>query len=153
MLHQFLGWYIAGVAKSNLAFPLESLTFLSIIVLSTFWSLTIICVVYSELKNIFDKNKMELTLEHNFLQLPIWIINTSVHLWTRIFAWRWKTGLMNLIFNCGWRSLKVEVREDSPKTAVVSKNIDAVREQILPDRHVTYREIETSLDISFTCIH
>ena len=44
-------------------------------------------------------------------------------------------------FYCGRRSLKDEVREGPPKTAVVSENIDAVRELIMQDRHVTYREI------------
>ena len=55
--------------------------------------------------------------------------------------------------NCGRRSLKHEVREGCPKTAVVSENIDAARELILQDRHVTYCEIEASLGISFTTIH
>ena len=35
----------------------------------------------------------------------------------------------------------------------MSENIDAVRELIMPDRHVTYREIEASLGISSTSIH
>ena len=35
-----------------------------------------------------------------------------------------------------------------PKTAFVPENIDAVRELIMQDRHVTYREIEPSLGIS-----
>ena len=56
-------------------------------------------------------------------------------------------------FNCGHRSLKDEVREARPKTAVVSENIDAVRELIMQDCHVTYREIEASLGISSTSIH
>ena len=50
-------------------------------------------------------------------------------------------------FNCGRRSVKDEVREGCPKTAVVSENIDAVRELIMQDRHVIYREIEPSLGI------
>ena len=52
-------------------------------------------------------------------------------------------------FNCGRRSLKDEVREDRPKTAVLSENINAIRVHIMQDRHVTYREIEASLSISF----
>ena len=56
-------------------------------------------------------------------------------------------------FNCGLRSLKDEVREGRPKTAVVSENIDAVRELIMQDRHVTYREIEASLGISYISIY
>ena len=51
-------------------------------------------------------------------------------------------------FNCGQRSLKDKVREGPPKTAVVSENIDTVRELIMQDRHVTYREIDASLGIS-----
>ena len=55
-------------------------------------------------------------------------------------------------FNCGLRSLKVEVREGRPNTtAVVLENIDAVRELIMQDRHVPYREIEASLDIKNFC--
>ena len=51
-------------------------------------------------------------------------------------------------FNRGRRSLKGEVRVGRPKTAVVSENIDAVRELIMQERRVTYREIEVSLGIS-----
>ena len=47
-------------------------------------------------------------------------------------------------FNCGRLSLKDEVHEGPPKTAVVSENIDTVRELIMQDRHVTYREIEAT---------
>ena len=46
-----------------------------------------------------------------------------------------------------------DVREGSPKTAVVSENIDAVRKLIMQDRHVTYREMEPHMDISSTSIH
>ena len=53
-------------------------------------------------------------------------------------------------FNRGRRSLEDEGR---PKTVVVPENIDAVRELIMQDRHVTYREIEASLGISSTSIH
>ena len=48
-------------------------------------------------------------------------------------------------FNRGRSSLKDELSEGPPKTAVVADNIDAVRELIMQDRHVTYREIEASL--------
>ncbi|XP_037952518.1 uncharacterized protein LOC119682999 [Teleopsis dalmanni] len=56
-------------------------------------------------------------------------------------------------FNRGRRSLKDEFREGRPKTAVVPDNIDVVRELIMQDRHVTYREIQASLSISPTSIH
>ena len=39
-------------------------------------------------------------------------------------------------FNRGQRSLKDEIREDPPKSAVVSENSDAMRELIMQDRTV-----------------
>ena len=42
-------------------------------------------------------------------------------------------------FNPGRSSLKDEFREGRPKSVVVRANIDAVRQLILQDRHVTYR--------------
>ncbi|XP_025154440.1 histone-lysine N-methyltransferase SETMAR-like [Harpegnathos saltator] len=62
--------------------------------------------------------------------------------------YRWYTE-----FNRGRSSLSDEFREGRPKSVVVPENIDAVREVILQDRHVTYREIEASLGISGTSIH
>ena len=56
-------------------------------------------------------------------------------------------------FDRGRRSLKDKVHEGRPKTAIVPEYIDAVRELIMQHRHVTYREIEASLDISPTSIH
>ena len=53
-------------------------------------------------------------------------------------------------FNLGRSSLKNEFREGRPKSVVVPKTIDAVRQLILQDRHVTYREIETTIGISGT---
>ena len=53
--------------------------------------------------------------------------------------------------NCGRRSLKDEVHEVRPK--IGSENTDAVRELIMQDRHVTYREIEASLRNSSNSIH
>ena len=47
-------------------------------------------------------------------------------------------------FNCGRRSLKDEVHEGPPETVIVSESIEAVRELIRQDRHVTYRGIDTS---------
>ncbi len=46
-----------------------------------------------------------------------------------------------------------DVREGRPTSVVVPKNIDAVRERIKEDRHVTYREIEAYLGISMTSIN
>ncbi|GBP18519.1 hypothetical protein EVAR_12980_1 [Eumeta japonica] len=39
-------------------------------------------------------------------------------------------------------------KEGRPKSVVVPKNTDTVRELIMQDRHVTYREIKASFDIS-----
>ena len=50
-------------------------------------------------------------------------------------------------------SLQDEFCEGRPKSVVVSETIDAVRHLILQDRHVTYREIETTLGISGTSIY
>ena len=46
-----------------------------------------------------------------------------------------------------------DFREGRPKSVVVSDIIAAVHQLILQDRHVTYREIETTLGISGTSIH
>ena len=51
-------------------------------------------------------------------------------------------------FNPGRSSLQDKFREGRPKSVVVPETIDAVRQLILQDRHVTYREIETTLGIS-----
>ena len=56
-------------------------------------------------------------------------------------------------FNRGRSSLQEELREGRPKSVVVPETIDTVRQLILQDRHVTYRKIETTLDISGTSIH
>jgi histone-lysine N-methyltransferase SETMAR len=56
-------------------------------------------------------------------------------------------------FNRGRSSLQDEFREGRPKSAVTPENIDAVRELIIQDRHVTYREIQASLNISMTPIN
>lgn len=56
-------------------------------------------------------------------------------------------------FNRGRRMLADDFKEGRPKSAVVPQNIDAVRELIMQDRHVTYREIEAFLGISMTSIY
>ena len=50
-------------------------------------------------------------------------------------------------------STEDEFREGRPKSVVVPETIDAVRQLIFQDRHVTYSEIETILGISGTSIH
>ena len=55
--------------------------------------------------------------------------------------------------NIGRSSLQDEFREGRPKSVVGSETIDTVHQLILQDRHVTYREIETTLGVSATSIH
>ena len=105
---------------------------------------------------------MELTREHfhaiifhNFLRgfsrLEC-IDNLKSLYWDKAPSYGSVKNLFNK-FNRGGPSLKDEYREGRPKTAVVPRNVDAVLELIMPDRHVPYREIETSLDISSTSMH
>ena len=49
--------------------------------------------------------------------------------------------------------LQDDFREGRSKLVVVPETIDSTRQLILQDRHVTYREIETTLGISGTIIH
>ncbi|CAH1990795.1 unnamed protein product [Acanthoscelides obtectus] len=55
-------------------------------------------------------------------------------------------------FKRGRASLSDDLRVGAPKTAVTQENVDAVRNLIIEDRHVTYREIDASLKISKTSI-
>ena len=57
------------------------------------------------------------------------------------------------VFNRGRSSLQDGFREGRPKSVVVPETIDAVRQLILQDRHVIYREIAITLGISGTSIH
>ena len=50
-------------------------------------------------------------------------------------------------------SLQDEFREGRSKSVVIPEAIDAVRQLILQERHVTYRETEITLGISETSIH
>ena len=63
----------------------------------------------------------------------------------------WKTGSFNSIVAHS-KTSSVKVVQKQFKN-IVSENIDALREMIMQDRHVIYRELEASLDISFTYIH
>ena len=65
---------------------------------------------------------------------------------TSIYRWYGK-------FNRGRSSLQDKIRKGRPKSVVVPETTDAVRQLILQDRHVTYREIETTLGISGTSLH
>ena len=55
--------------------------------------------------------------------------------------------------NRGRSSLQDEFRKGRRKSVVVPETIDAVRQLILQDRHVTYLEIETTLGITGTSTH
>ena len=67
---------------------------------------------------------------------------------TRSSVYRWYGE-----FNRSRSSLQDEFRKGRPKSVVVPKTIDAVRQLVLQNRHVTYREIATTLGISGTSIH
>ena len=56
-------------------------------------------------------------------------------------------------FNRGRRLLKDEIREGPPKKTVVPLTSNDVRELIVQDRHVTYRDIALCLGISHTNMH
>ena len=60
---------------------------------------------------------------------------------------------MVLEFNRGRSSLQDEFGESLPKSVIGPDTISAGRQLILQDRHVVYREIETTLGIRWTSIH
>lgn len=55
-------------------------------------------------------------------------------------------------FQRGRLSLTDDVREGRPKSAVTQENVDAVRQLIKEDRHVSYREIQECLGIGMSQI-
>ncbi|KAL0870302.1 hypothetical protein ABMA27_005324 [Loxostege sticticalis] len=55
-------------------------------------------------------------------------------------------------FQRGRVKLSDDPRQGRPKTAVTQENVDVVRKLIEEDRHVTYREIQATLDISMSQI-
>ena len=57
------------------------------------------------------------------------------------------------IFYCGYQSISNNVREGRARSTVTSKYIDTVRKLIGSDRHVTYDEIETTLNILRSRVH
>ena len=64
---------------------------------------------------------------------------------TSVYRWYFE-------FKLGRSSLLDEFREDRPKSVVVPETIDAGRQLILQDRHVTYCETEATIGISGTSI-
>ena len=131
----YIAWHISAVASCNPTFPLKSLTFLGITVLSTFWRTTIICVVYSNLEKciwqkkkwIFYKFRWEISRQEHIKE-PISLYGNEAAFYGTVKNW------LNE-FNCGRQSLKGEIREGPAKTAVVPENIDAVRALIMRDHH------------------
>ena len=120
-------------------------TFFSIIVLRMFWRTIVICVVYSDLKKLICQNN----------RINLWAFSFDHFLHCGCGLSPSYSTVKNWFneFSCERRSLKDEVREDAPKTAVVSENIDAVRELIMQDLHVTYREMAACLGVSSTSIY
>ncbi|KAL0869565.1 hypothetical protein ABMA27_005831 [Loxostege sticticalis] len=55
-------------------------------------------------------------------------------------------------FQRGRVKLSDESRQGRPKTSVTQENVDVVRKLIEEDRHVTYREIQATLDIGMSQI-
>ena len=115
------------------------MTFFRLFVLRAFWHTSAICSKKYQ--------KMELNRKHfrvidelNSIFGDETPSRTSVYWWSGEFNW-------------GRSSLQDEFREGRPKSLVVPETINAVRQLILEDRYVTYREIETTLGISRTSIH
>ena len=67
---------------------------------------------------------------------------------SRASVYRWYGEL-----NRGRSLLQDEFRKGPPESVVDPEIIDAVRQLIFQDHHVTYREIETTLGINGTSIH
>ena len=88
----------------------------------------------------------------------MWINSTTVHRWTLFNFWREAPSRTSVYwwydeFNQDRSSLQDEFREGHPKSVAVPETVDAVRQLILQDCHVTYHGIETRLDISGASIH
>jgi [histone H3]-lysine36 N-dimethyltransferase SETMAR len=65
---------------------------------------------------------------------------------TTVFRWYQE-------FKFGRNSLSDEFREGRPSTSKTAENVDTVREMIMVDRHVTYREIQAHLGIDMKQIN
>ena len=51
-----MAYHVSGVARCNLTIPLESVSFFSLTVLRIFPRMTVICVVYRDLKKLIWQN-------------------------------------------------------------------------------------------------
>ena len=95
---------------------------------------------------IFYSFQHELTQQQCIDELNSIFSNEAPEPKTNVYRWYGE-------FNRGRSSLQNEFRKGRSKSVVVPETIKAVSQQILQDRHVTYREIETTLGISGTSIH
>ena len=88
---------------------------------------------------IFYNFRRELTQQQCIDELNL-IFGDEAQSRTSVYRWYGE-------FNRSRSSLQDEFRDSRSKSAVVPETIDAVRQLILQDRHMTYREIETTKKI------
>ena len=134
-----MAWHISAVASCNLTLLLDSLTFFSIIVLRTFWRTSASFVLFTVTwKNKFCKKSginswtFFSIIFHNLrygLSRQEYIDELKSLYGDEAASYSTVKNWFNK-FNRGRCSLKDEVREVCPKTAVVPENIDAVHELI-----------------------
>lgn len=94
---------------------------------------------------IFYDFKLNLTEQQSHDRLRLAFVDEAPS-YSTVFRWFAE-------FNRGRSSLSDEHREGRPSTAVTTENIDAVRNMIETDRHVTYHEIQASLGIGASQVH
>ena len=70
LIDEFLAWHISGVARCNLTFSSESLSFFSITVLRMFWCTTIIWICFS--------TPIETPPKHGFWKLQLHLLATKI---------------------------------------------------------------------------
>ena len=133
----FIFWALAtlSVLRCHLTFALESLTFLTIATFRTFCHLSVIFVIYSDLKIVSQQKN----------GINLWKFSCDDLL--RLLK-RWYNE-----FNRRRHSLTDEFRKGRPKSVVGPENINAVQKMIMQDRHVTYCEIEATLGSSSISIY
>ena len=129
--------------------------FLRLYVLRTFWYTSVICIVYSNLKDSSrPKNLIKswtftcnffYNIRHGLQRIDELNSIFGDEASSRTSVYRWYSE-----FNRGRSSPQDEFRKGRLKSVVILETIDAVCQQILQDRHMTYREIETTLGISGT---
>ena len=94
---------------------------------------------------IFYNFRRGLTLQQSIDELDL-IFGDEAPSRTSVYRWYFE-------FNRDGSTLQDEFREGHPKSVNVPETINAVRQLILQDHHVTYRRIETALGISGASIH